>query len=110
MNFFGADLLSHLKLPPTGSPLARNVSIRRMITPARYPRLRKNWYRMHCQFVRGNDRRAPYDYFMSTCGPFSAEESARSERGAMDMFDADGRLIEVTDFPREFDAVGAVKP
>ena len=110
MNFFGADLLSHLKLPPTGSPLARNVSIRRMITPARYPRLRKNWYRMHCQFVRGNDRRAPYDYFMSTCGPLSAERIARSERGAMDMFDADGRLIEVTDFPREFDAVGAVKP
>jgi len=109
MNFFGAELLSHLKLPPTGSPVARNVSIRRMITPARYPRLRKNWYRMHCQFVRGNDRRAPYDYFMSTCGPLSAERIARSERGAMDMFDVDGRLIEPTDFPRAVDAIGAVK-
>jgi len=104
MNFFGAELLPRLKLPPTGSPLVRNVSIRRMIAPARYPRIRKNWYKMHCQFVRGNDRRAPYDYFMAICGPISAERIARSERGAMDMFDVDGRLIETADLPRELNA------
>ncbi len=108
MNFFGAELLASLKLPPTGSPVVRNVSIRRMIKPARYPRIRRNWYRMHCQFVRGNDRRAPYDYFMATCGPISAEGIARAERGVMDMFDVDGRLIESADFPRELNA--AVKP
>lgn len=110
MNFFGAELLRHLKLPPTGSPVVRNVSIRRMIAPARYPRIRKNWYKMHCQFVRGNDRRAPYDYFMVTCGPISAERIARSERGAMDMFDADGQLIETSDFSQGLNAIGAAKP
>lgn len=92
MNFYGSDPLSEMGLPPTGSPLVRSVSIRRMLDPARYPRIRRNWYRMHCQFVRGNDRRAPYDYFMFTCGPFSAEQQARSQDGAMPALDSEGRL------------------
>lgn len=92
MNFYGRDPLSAMGLPATGSPLIRSVSIRRMLDPARYPRIRRNWYRMHCQFVRGNDRRAPYDYFMLTCGPFSAEQQARSQDGAMLALDSEGRL------------------
>lgn len=92
MNFYGSDPLSVMGLPATGSPLIRSVSIRRMLDPARYPRIRRNWYRMHCQFVRGNDRRAPYDYFMFTCGPFGAEQQARSQDGAMPALDSEGRL------------------
>lgn len=92
MNFYGRDPLSEMGLPATGSPLVRSVSIRRMLDPARYPRIRRNWYRMHCQFVRGNDRRAPYDYFMFTCGPFSAEQQAQSQEGAMLALDSEGRL------------------
>lgn len=94
MNFCGVDPLAQMGLPVTGSPIIRKVSIRQMIEPARYPRIRRNWYRMHCQFVRGNDRRAPYDYFMSACGPVSAEQLAGSKRGAMDLFDVEGRLID----------------
>ncbi|MGO4173446.1 hypothetical protein [Bosea sp. TAF32] len=109
MNFYGADLLRDLRLPATGSPMVRNVSIRRMIAPERYPRIRRNWYKMHCQFVRANDRRAPYDYFMSICGPISAEQSARSERGVMDLFDADGQLIESVELSGDLDAAGVVK-
>ncbi len=92
MNFYDSDPLAEMGLPPTGSPLVRSVSIRRMLDPARYPRIRRNWYRMHCQFVRGNDRRAPYDYFMLTCGPFSAEQQARSQEGAMLALDSEGRI------------------
>lgn len=110
MNFFGAELLLHLNLPPTDSPVVRNVSIRRMIAPERYPRIRKNWYKMHCQFVRGNDRRAAYDYFMATCGPISAERIARSERGATDLFDVDGRLIESANFADDIKTVGTARP
>lgn len=110
MNFYGAELLRDLKLPAAGSPVVRNVSIRRMIAPERYPRIRRNWYKMHCQFVRGNDRRAPYDYFMAICGPISAERSARSERGVMGFFDLDGQLIESTDSSEGLRAIGAAKP
>lgn len=109
MNFYGAELLRDLKLPAAASPIVRNVSIRRMIAPERYPRIRRNWYKMHCQFVRANDRRAPYDYFMSICGPISAEQSARLERGTMDLFGADGQLIELDSGPEEFNAAGAMK-
>lgn len=94
MNFYGGDPMRQMGLPVTGSPLIRNVSIRRMIAPARYPRIRRNWYRMHCQFVRGNDRPAPYDYFMFICGPVAAERLAASALGAMDFFDAEGRLSD----------------
>lgn len=110
MNFYGAELLPHLGLPSAESPLVRNVSIRRMIAPERYPRIRRNWYKMHCQFVRGNDRRAPYDYFMATCGPISAEQSARSERGVMDLFGAEGQLLDQAGAPESYRAVGVAKP
>lgn len=110
MNFYGAELLRDLKLPAARSPVVRDVSIRRMIAPERYPRIRRNWYKMHCQFVRGNDRRSPYDYFMAICGPISAERGARSERGVMDFFDVDGQLIESTDSSEDLRAIGAAKP
>lgn len=111
MNFYGAEMLRDLNLPAAAGPVIRNVSIRRMIAPARYPRIRRNWYKMHCQFVRGNDRRAPYDYFMSICGPIPAEQSARSERGTMDLFGADGELIESGHRPEEArNAAETMKP
>lgn len=93
MNFYRADPLPLMGLAATGSPIIRSVSIRRMIDPARYPRIRKNWYRMHCQFVRGNDRRAPYDYFMFVCGPLFAEQQVNAKEGAMQALDADGRFL-----------------
>ncbi len=109
MNFYGSDPLSVMGLPPTGSPLVRSVSIRRMLDPARYPRIRRNWYRMHCQFVRGNDRRAPYDYFMFTCGPFGAEQQARSQDGAMPALDSEGRLSP-SSATMQNDATEAARP
>lgn len=94
MNFYRSDPLPLMGLAKTDSPLIRSVSIRRMLDPARYPRIRRNWYRMHCQFVRGNDRRAPYDYFMFTCGPLDAERQARLKEGAMHAFDTEGRVLD----------------
>jgi hypothetical protein len=94
MNFYRSDPLPLMGFAATGSPLIRRVSIRGMLDPARYPRIRRNWYRMHCQFVRGNDRRAPYDYFMFTCGPLQAERQARSQDGAMQAFDAEGNVLD----------------
>ncbi|POR51895.1 hypothetical protein [Bosea psychrotolerans] len=100
MNFYRSDPLPLMGLAKTDSPLIRSVSIRRMLDPARYPRIRRNWYRMHCQFVRGNDRRAPYDYFMFTCGPLDAERQARSKDGAMHAFDTEGRVLDTASSTR----------
>src|SRR5215217_3152723 len=48
-----------------------------MLKPAFYRRMKRNLFRVHCQFVSANDRRAAYDYFMLLCGPLSAENQGR---------------------------------
>lgn len=94
MNFYQSEPLRLMGLASSGVPVVRSVSLRRMVDPARYPRLRKNLYRLHCQFVRGNDRRAPYDYFMFVCGPLSAERQALCKQGAVTAIDTHGRFAE----------------
>ena len=60
------------------NPLVWTVRLHDMLTDERYERLRYNYFRMHYQYIMGNDRRAPYDYFMLTCGPVRLAEWARS--------------------------------
>jgi hypothetical protein len=62
------------------NPLIWKVRFREMLAPAFYNRLQWNLFRMHYQFIMANDMRAPYDYFMLTCGPLAVEDWAR--RGA----------------------------
>jgi hypothetical protein len=51
------------------------------------------FYRMHCQFISGNDKRALYDYFMLVCGPVSAKSQTLAEDGAVSMIGQDGALM-----------------
>jgi hypothetical protein len=53
-----------------------------MLSSAAYHRIRRNFYRVHNQFISGNDRRTAYDYFMLVCGPLSAESQVRLPNGA----------------------------
>ena len=55
-----------------------------------YRRIRLNFFRVHCQFVSGNDRRTSYDYFMLTCGPISAKSQTLAPDGAVSMIADDG--------------------
>jgi hypothetical protein len=48
---------------------------------------------LHCQFISGNDRRAPYDYFMLVCGPVSAKSQTLAADGAVSMIGEDGAVI-----------------
>lgn len=93
MNFHFCNPVTSLGFSATGSPVMRSVSIRNMIAPARYKRVWRNLYIIHCQFVRANDRRAPFDYFMLTCGPLKSAMLSQRREGAMSIFDAEGRLI-----------------
>jgi hypothetical protein len=92
MNFYKSDPVAALGLPGRG-PLVRVVRISRMLQPATYRRFRRNFFRVHCQFVSGNDLRAPYDYFMAVCGPLPIESLVCSPDGAMGAVGADGRLL-----------------
>lgn len=94
MNFYKTDPMAVLGLPACGRPVVRIVRIRDMLDPAAYRRIRRNFFRVHCQFISGNDRRAPYDYFMLLCGPLSVERQVRSPDGAVSAIGPDGALLD----------------
>ena len=77
MNFYKTNPVAAMGLQVPGRPVVRIERIRRMVEPARYRRIRRNFFKVHCQFVKGNDRRAAYDYFMLLCGPLSVEDQVR---------------------------------
>jgi hypothetical protein len=95
LNFFKTDPVAESGLKATGWPMVRNARIRDMVDPAAYIRLRRNLYRLHCQFVSGNERRASYDYFMLVCGPLSVERQVRLPDGATSAIGEDGALLSV---------------
>lgn len=93
MNFYKKNPVSEAGLATSGRPVVRIVKIRSMLDPKSYRRIRRNFYRVHNQFISGNERRTPYDYFMLVCGPLSARQQANSPDGAASAFDARGALI-----------------
>jgi len=58
-----------------------------------YQRIRLHFFRLHCQFVSGNDRRTSYDYFMLVCGPVTAKSQTLAPDGAVSMIGNDGALL-----------------
>jgi hypothetical protein len=101
MNFYRADPIAAMGLPPTGKPIVRPVSLRKMLTPSAFRRMRHRFFRLHCQFISGNDRRAPYDYFMLMLGPVPFEQQALTPEGAALSIAADGSLIGASDAETE---------
>ena len=69
-NFYKTDPVRESGLEPTGRPIIRRVRIRHMLEPERYRRVRRNLYRLHCQFVSGNERRAATTISCSYAVPF----------------------------------------
>jgi hypothetical protein len=92
LNFFDTDPVAESGLMATGRPVVRNARISTMVDPNTYRRLRPKIYRMHCQVISGNERRAAYDYFMLLCGPLSAEHQFRLPFGAASVIGEDGAL------------------
>lgn len=95
MNFYKTNPVSELGLTAIDRPVVRIVRIRSMLDPVFYNRIRRNFYRVHNQFISGNQRRTPYDYFMQVCGPLSAKRQVELPEGAASALDANGALIGV---------------
>ena len=93
MNFYNTNPMAEMALPTEGGPVVRLVEFGRMLEHAMYRRIRLKFYRLHCQFISGNDRRAPYDYFMLVCGPVSAKSQTLASDGAVSMIGEDGAII-----------------
>jgi pimeloyl-ACP methyl ester carboxylesterase len=65
------------------NPLIWTVRLRGMLTKTVYQRLRRNYVRMHYQFIMANEKRARYDYFMLVCGPEAAVDLANHGRAKL---------------------------
>jgi hypothetical protein len=93
LNFYDCRPMAEMGLPTENEATIRLVEIGRMLEHAMYRRIRLHFFRLHCQFVSGNDRRTSYDYFMLICGPFSAKSQTLARDGAVSMIGDDGALI-----------------
>jgi hypothetical protein len=92
MNFYGTQPTAEMALAAGVGPVVRLVEIGRMLEHTIYRQMRLRFFRLHCQFISGNDRRAEYDYFMMVCGPLTAESQARDPDGAQGAIGQDGAL------------------
>jgi hypothetical protein len=77
----------------------RIVRIREMVNSDFYRKIRRNFYRVHAQFISGNDKRSFCDYFMMVCGPLTLECQVRLPEGAASAIDERGALMAT--FTRE---------
>ena len=93
LNFYKSRPMADMGLSKENEATVRVVKLSRMLDLDMYRRIRFNFFRLHCQFVSGNDRRTSYDYFMLTCGPISAKSQTLAPDGAVSMIADDGGLI-----------------
>jgi len=51
------------------NPAPWRISFKQMILPEQYNRFRRNYFRVHYQYILPGDRPAPYDYVLLIAGP-----------------------------------------
>jgi hypothetical protein len=93
LNFYNFDPVSGIGVDAglaRCNPLVWIVRLRDMLAPEFFKKLTRSWFRMHYQFIMGNDMRAPYEYMMLVCGPVPVEQWARRGRDILAGFAADG--------------------
>jgi hypothetical protein len=93
LNFYKSQPMAEMGLSTENEAIVRIVRLSQMLDYEIYRRISLNFFRLHCQFISGNDKRASYDYFMLTCGPISAKSQTLAPDGAVSMISDDGALI-----------------
>lgn len=93
LNFYKSQPMAEMGLSTENEAIVRIVRLSQMLDYEIYRRISLNFFRLHCQFISGNDKRASYDYFMLTCGPISAKSQTLASDGAISMIADDGALI-----------------
>lgn len=90
LNFFNFDPVAGIGIdacPERCNPLVWQVRLRDMLAPEFFKKIGRSWFRLHYQFIMGNDTRAPYEYMMLVCGPLPVEQWAERGRELLDRFD-----------------------
>jgi hypothetical protein len=61
-----------------------------MLNPGTYKSIKRDFFRVHRQFVMGNEQRYFYDYYMICCGPVALPQRVVFHEGSVEAFDPDG--------------------
>lgn len=92
MNFYNTNPMAEMSLSTENGPVVKLVEFSQMLERSFYRSIRLRFYRVHCQFVSGNDKRYLYDYFMLLGGPVSAKYQTMTPDGALSVIGDDGVL------------------
>lgn len=70
INFYKSNPVEDIGLASRPDfPLVRQVKIRDMLDASTYRRIKRNFFRVHYQYVFGNTKPYWYDFFQICCGP-----------------------------------------
>jgi len=72
------------------NPLIWQLRFKDMLSPEYYRSLRLDLFRLHFQFLKASDRRAPFDYLMLVAGPLAVADWARDHAALVGQFAEDG--------------------
>jgi hypothetical protein len=80
-------VLADAALHSGGEPCPKllNARLKDLIEPATYARVRRDWIRVHFQYLMAGDRLGDYDYFRIVGGPLTLRERY-ARRASVDDF------------------------
>lgn len=81
INFYKTDPVKEMNLPKPAKvdfPLIRTVRMKDMLQPDSYRRIKRNFFRVHYQYVFGNTKACWYDFFQICCGPTPLDDRAKN--------------------------------
>lgn len=81
------------------NPTVWSVRFRDMLSDEVYQKLRFSYFRMHYQFIMGNDLRASYDYYLLTCGPVALAHWAGGPDEVFHAFSQDSAYVRAVPSP-----------
>ncbi|MEX2128351.1 MAG: hypothetical protein WD871_08935 [Xanthobacteraceae bacterium] len=90
VNFYKSNPVTDLDLPPADKPIVQIVRVKHMLKPETYAGLKRDFFRVHRQFVMANEQRYFYDYYMICCGPIPLPLRVTYHDGAVNSFAPDG--------------------
>jgi hypothetical protein len=81
------------------NPLIWQLRFKDLVSPDYYRSLRYNFFRLHFQFLKASDRRAPFDYLMLVAGPLPVADWATDRDRLLAQFAPDATFTAPSSAP-----------
>lgn len=96
ISFYGANPVEAIGLGGREKPIVQKVRMRKMLEPKTYKRFWGNFFRLHRQFVMGNEVRYFYDYLQICCGPAPLADRVALRDRLLESFAPDGAYADAS--------------